>query len=68
MTTEPAPASQELSLAIEGMTCASCVNRIERYLHRANGVDTASVNLATERATVHYDPGQIDRAGIVRTI
>jgi P-type Cu+ transporter len=68
VTTEPAPASQELSLVIEGMTCASCVNRIERYLHRANGVDRASVNLATERATVHYDPDQIDRAGIVRTI
>jgi Cu+-exporting ATPase len=68
VTTEPVLASQELSLAIEGMTCASCVNRIERYLHRANGVETASVNLATERATVHYDAGQIDRAGIVRAI
>ena len=68
MTTEPTPVARELTLAIDGMTCASCVNRIERYLHRANGVATASVNLATERATVHYDPGQIDRAGIVRAI
>ena len=38
MTTEPTRASQELTLAIEGMTCASCVNRIERYLNRAAGV------------------------------
>jgi Cu+-exporting ATPase len=50
------------------MTCASCVNRIERFLNKADGVSTASVNLATERATVHFDPAVIDRAGFVRTI
>ncbi|MDQ2941928.1 MAG: heavy-metal-associated domain-containing protein, partial [Chloroflexota bacterium] len=50
------------------MTCASCVNRIERYLNRADGVRSASVNLATERATVAYDPGLIDRSGIVGAI
>ena len=33
------------------MTCARFVNRIERYLNRADGVDVATVNLATERAT-----------------
>jgi Cu+-exporting ATPase len=49
-------------------TCASCVNRIERYLGRAEGVTAANVNLATERATVRFDPGVIDRAGIVATI
>ena len=68
MTTETSPAPQELTLAIEGMTCASCVNRIERYLNRADGVGRASVNLATERATIRYDPAQIDRTGIVRAI
>jgi P-type Cu+ transporter len=50
------------------MTCASCVNRIERFLGKADGVQEASVNLATERATVRFDPAVIDRAGIVSTI
>ena len=61
-------ADTELTLPVIGMTCASCVNRIERYLNRADGVAQATVNLATERATVHFDPARIDRAGIVDTI
>lgn len=44
------------SLGIRGMTCASCVWRVERSLARVPGVQQASVNLATERATVVYDP------------
>jgi P-type Cu+ transporter len=58
----------ELSLEVEGMTCASCVNRIERFLSRAEGVTSASVNLASEQAAVRYDPARIDRAGIVAAI
>ncbi|MGZ8563563.1 MAG: cation transporter, partial [Candidatus Limnocylindria bacterium] len=58
----------ELTLPVVGMTCASCVNRIERFLNRADGVAVATVNLATERATVHFDPAVIDRAGIVSAI
>ena len=58
----------ELSLPVLGMTCASCVNRIERYLSRADGVAEANVNLATERATVRFDPAVIDRTGIVAAI
>ncbi len=42
----------ELELAIEGMTCASCVRRVERALLRAPGVSDVAVNLATERARV----------------
>ena len=60
--------SDELTLPVVGMTCASCVNRIERFLNRADGVTSATVNLATERATVQFDPERIDRAGIVATI
>ncbi|WID99154.1 heavy metal translocating P-type ATPase [Bosea vestrisii] len=41
-----------ISLPIEGMTCASCVGRIERALKAVPGVETVSVNLATERASV----------------
>ncbi len=65
-TAVAAPA--ELSVPVVGMTCASCVNRIERYLSRADGVAEANVNLATERATVRFDPALIDRTGIVAAI
>jgi P-type Cu+ transporter len=64
----PTAPAQELTLPVVGMTCASCVNRIERFLNRADGVAEATVNLASERATVRFDPALIDRAGIVRTI
>jgi Cu+-exporting ATPase len=50
-----APAA-EIQLPIEGMSCASCVNRIERYLRKTPGVAEANVNLATEIATVRYLP------------
>jgi Cu+-exporting ATPase len=67
--TSPANASlTELSLPVTGMTCASCVTRIERFLNRSEGVAEAVVNLATERATVRYDPARIDRGGIVTAI
>ena len=58
----------ELSLPVTGMTCASCVARIERFLARADGVEEAAVNLATERATVRFHPDRIDRSGIVAAI
>jgi Cu+-exporting ATPase len=58
----------ELTLSVVGMTCASCVTRIERFLNKADGVGDAVVNLATERATVLYDPARIDRGGIVAAI
>src|SRR5687768_1005154 len=64
MTRDPA----ELTLPVVGMTCASCVNRIERFLNRADGVTESSVNLATERATVRFDPDRIDRSGIAALI
>jgi P-type Cu+ transporter len=67
-TSTPIAAPAELSVPVIGMTCASCVNRIERYLSRADGVAEANVNLATERATVRFDPALIDRTGIVAAI
>ncbi|MCD0156167.1 MULTISPECIES: heavy metal translocating P-type ATPase [unclassified Deinococcus] len=45
-----------IELGIQGMTCASCVGRVERGLKKVDGVQDATVNLATERATVTYDP------------
>jgi Cu+-exporting ATPase len=53
--------SQEikLELPITGMTCAGCVRNVERALKKTEGVDEASVNLATERASVSFDPAQL---------
>ena len=47
------PDNDEHTLLIEGMTCASCVTRLERVLHKVPGVVDASVNLATEKARIH---------------
>ena len=49
--------TQKASLAIGGMTCAACVSHVERALTGVDGVSAASVNLATERASVEYVPG-----------
>ena len=68
--TSPAPAAalapaagpvETATLAIEGMTCASCVNFVERALSRAPGVHSAQVNLATEKATVSFAPALTSR-------
>ncbi len=48
----------EVSLAVGGMTCASCVRRVERALLKVPGVGSAAVNLATERAKVVHDPSE----------
>ncbi|MFZ9184049.1 MAG: cation transporter, partial [Hylemonella sp.] len=48
----------ELDIGIGGMTCASCVTRVERALSKVPGVASASVNLATESARVRYAPGE----------
>jgi Cu+-exporting ATPase len=55
-------------LPVEGMTCASCVNRIERFLGKTDGVLEASVNLATERATVLVDPRVAGRDELVAAV
>jgi Cu+-exporting ATPase len=60
--------ADEITLPIEGMTCASCVNRIERFLRATPGVEDASVNLATELATVRYRPALADRAALIGAI
>jgi Cu+-exporting ATPase len=60
----PAHGTRTETLNIEGMTCASCSNFVERALNRTPGVQRATVNLASEKATVEYLPAQIDRAGL----
>jgi P-type Cu+ transporter len=49
---------EQVELPITGMTCASCANRIERKLNKLDGV-TATVNYATEKARVEFDPGTV---------
>jgi len=61
--------TEEVVLAIEGMTCASCVGRVEKELMGAPGVASASVNLATETATIKYYSGTssaVDLMAVVR--
>jgi len=48
--------TNEITFPVTGMTCASCVRRIEKALGKVDGVQAASVNLATEKARVTYDP------------
>jgi Cu+-exporting ATPase len=68
----PPPAPQapvgDISLPIEGMTCASCVRRIEKRLARVPGVERAEVNLATEQAHVVYDPATVDVPALTNAV
>ena len=48
--------TQRLDLPIGGMHCASCVARVEQALQSLSGVQEAQVNLATETATLQYEP------------
>ncbi len=60
--------SREIEFAVAGMTCASCVTRVERALKALPGVESAIVNLATERATVIYDPSTTAPAALAEAV
>lgn len=59
--------NNSVTIPIGGMTCAACANRIEKALSKIQGVSKASVNLATERATVEYDP-ELVRLSAIRQV
>ena len=59
--------STSLSLPVAGMTCASCVARVEKALAKVPGVRAASVNLATERASVEAD-GELDALALAAAV
>ncbi len=65
-TEETAPERRDL--AISGMTCASCVASVESALAGFPGVESADVNLATERATVRFDPARVEIGHLVRAV
>ncbi|MDY0147245.1 MAG: heavy metal-associated domain-containing protein, partial [Halothiobacillus sp.] len=58
----------ELDIGVDGMTCASCSSRVERGLAKLPGVASASVNLATEQATIKFDPQQVHPADLIEVI
>ncbi|WP_245797874.1 heavy metal translocating P-type ATPase [Domibacillus mangrovi] len=53
---------------ISGMTCAACAIRIEKGLNKLNGVSSASVNLALERAVVEYNPSTLSKAEVIKKV
>ena len=57
-----------VSFPVGGMTCASCVSRVTRHLRKVDGVEAANVNLATESATVRFDPALTDVASLARAV
>ncbi len=67
MTDTTLPDTTQVTLDVTGMTCASCAMRIERKLNKLDGV-TASVNYATERATVSFDPNLLQPAALVDAV
>ena len=58
---------ERLELPIEGMTCSSCAGRVEKSLNRLDGVE-ATVNFATERASVHFDPAGVAPEQLVAAV
>ena len=66
--TAPKPKSETLTIGVGGMTCASCVARVERALKKVPGVEGANVNLATEKATVSYDAASAEVEALMEAI
>ncbi len=61
-------ATARVELPITGMTCANCVQNVERALRKVDGVLEANVNLATERATVEYIPAVVDLRTLTKAV
>ena len=64
----PNGAGERVDLPITGMTCAACANRIEKQLGKQAGVDSCSVNFATSKATVNFDPEKIKVSDLIQTV
>ncbi|MFZ1242460.1 MAG: copper-translocating P-type ATPase [Anaerolineae bacterium] len=60
--------SRQLTLPITGMTCANCVGTVERNLKKLDGVQTASVNLSSERAAVEFDPAKLGLTDLIARV
>jgi P-type Cu+ transporter len=51
---------EKVTFPVEGMTCASCVARVEKSIKKIEGIKNVSVNLATEKATFEFEPGKVN--------
>jgi len=60
--------NQDVTLPVTGMTCAACARTIERTLQRVPGVEQASVNFATSRASVQFDPQTANVPALVKAV
>ena len=67
-TTEPQTDRRQAALAVDGMTCASCVSHVEKAAGKVAGVDACEVNLARGRAVVKFDPHQTSPQAIAQAI
>src|SRR5699024_1122036 len=65
--TQPAVDLLQVDLGVTGMTCTSCSSRVERKLNKLDGVE-ATVNFATESASVRYDPAKVDPDNLIETV
>ena len=63
-----AESTRTVTLPITGMTCANCVGTIERGLRKLEGVEVANVNLASERASIEFDPTRLAPQALVERI
>jgi Cu+-exporting ATPase len=59
---------QTETLRIGGMTCAACSARVERAIRKLEGIESATVNLATEKATVVFDPRALRLSSIKEAV
>ncbi|WP_166240122.1 heavy metal translocating P-type ATPase [Paenibacillus turpanensis] len=59
---------EQITLPVEGMTCSSCVQRIEKAVSKMDGVQETAVNMASEKANISFGPSQTDAAHIVQKI
>ena len=51
---------EKISLSVAGMTCASCVARVEKTIKKFKRISNVNLNLATEKVTLDYDPEIVD--------
>ena len=67
-TLAPNDAPKSVTFGVQGMTCANCSARVERTLSKIDGVGTANVNLATERAAIVFDPSIVDLESVLQRV
>jgi Cu+-exporting ATPase len=68
MTAGKLAPTDTIDIPVQGMTCASCVNRVEKAIRSVKGVTAASVNLATERAHVEFAPAEANPVAVAEAI